>query len=62
MKKLIFSIYVLFIPTIFGAGQTEMVSMLNRLNQGVVNIETTIIYSAYENVESSGGKGIFLSL
>lgn len=61
MKKLIFSMYVLFIPALFGMGRTDMVSMLNRLNQGVVNIETTIIYSAYKNVGISGGTGFLIN-
>lgn len=60
MKKLILFIYVLFTPAIFGEDQTKMVSMLNRLNQGVVNVKTTIKYSAYRNVGIGGGTGFLI--
>lgn len=35
--------------------------MLNKLNQGVVNIETTIVYSAYRNAGITGGTGFLIN-
>lgn len=61
MKQLFFYVYLFVIPCTFGMGRTDMVSMLNRLNQGVVNIETTIIYSAYENVGIGSGTGFLIN-
>lgn len=63
MKKYLFTFAfcVLLTPLALGMGRTNMVSMLNRLNQGVVNIETTIIYSAYSNVGIGGGTGFLIN-
>lgn len=42
-------------------GKGNMVNMLNKLNQSVVNIETTIIHSAYKNVGITNGTGFLIN-
>lgn len=61
MKKYLLALCILCLPSAFGMGQKDMVAMLNKLNQGVVNIETTIVHSAYKNVGISGGTGFLIN-
>ncbi len=61
MKKYLFAVLILCLSTPFGMGKKDMVAMLNTLNQGVVNIETTIVHSAYKNVGITGGTGFLIN-
>ncbi|MDP3935877.1 MAG: S1C family serine protease, partial [Alphaproteobacteria bacterium] len=61
MKKYLFAMCILCLPSLFGMGKKDMVSMLNKLNQGVVNIETTIVHSAYKNVGITAGTGFLIN-
>lgn len=61
MKKYLFALCILCLPSISGMGKKDMVSMLNTLNRGVVNIETTIVHSAYKNVGITNGTGFFIN-
>ena len=61
MKKYLIAICFLCLSPVFGMGKKDMVSMLNTLNQGVVNIETTIVYSAYRNEGITGGTGFLIN-
>jgi S1-C subfamily serine protease len=61
MKKYLIAICFLCLSPAFGMGKKDMISMLNKLNQGVVNIETTIVYSAYRNAGITGGTGFLIN-
>ena len=62
MKKYLIAICFLCLSPAFGMGKKDMISMLNKLNQGVVNIETTIVYSAaYRNAGITGGTGFLIT-
>lgn len=61
MKKYLLVLCLVCFSSVFGMGKKDMVSMLNKLNQGVVNIETTIIHSAYRNVGITSGTGFLIN-
>jgi len=61
MKKYLFLLYFLIISPLDAMGKGNMVNMLNTLNQSVVNIETTIIHSAYKNIGIINGTGFLIN-
>lgn len=61
MKKYILVLCLLILSPVHAMGKGNMVKMLNKLNQSVVNIETTIIHSAYKNVGITSGTGFLIN-
>jgi S1-C subfamily serine protease len=60
MRKYLFALCIFIVP-LWGMGKNDMVTMLNKLNQSVVNIETTIIHSAYRNMGITTGTGFLIN-
>ncbi|MCP5322651.1 MAG: serine protease [Candidatus Paracaedibacteraceae bacterium] len=61
MKRVLMLAFCMLIAPVFGMGKGSMVNMLNRINQSVVNIETTIVHSSCKNVGLSYGTGFLIN-
>lgn len=61
MKKYLWLICIFFISPLCSRGDANMVKMLNKINQSVVNIETTIIHSAGKTLGITYGTGFLIN-